>query len=241
MTVKALWLFRRVNAGQAAHQRDNGEQRRNALRNQRCPSDTGDTHVQLADKENIQNDIECRRECEEIQRRAAVAQTIENGGCGIVQKQEQQTGNVNAQIHHGRLKNIFRRADELHQSRTSNLADCGQGQCQRNQRNHSGADCGAHAHDVMGTEQLGNNNRTADTCAGRNGDEQNRDRIRRAGCCQSVYAEKTTGDHAVCQIVQLLEHHAQQQRNDKLDQNFKRRALCHVCNHIFPYLFAKRR
>ena len=233
MGVKPCRLFGDRNTGQTAYQCTNGQQRGNALCNQGCPAYTGNAHIQFADKQYIQNHIKGRGECQKIQWGTAVTQTVKNSGSGIIQEQEQQSGNINPQINHGGLKNIFRCADEPHQGWAKQLTACCQHQCQCHQCDDCRIDCSAHAYLIVCAEQLGNDNRTAYTGTGSHSNKQNCDRICCAGSSQSLNTQVPSGNDTVSQIVHLLEYHTQQQRNHKFQQNFEWRPLGHVSHHVF--------
>lgn len=152
MRVKAGGFALGVDARQAADQRADGQNRRNALCDQRRPADTGDAHVKCRDKQHVEDDVECRGERKTIQRRAAVAQTVENRGRGIVEEEKQQAADVDAQIDHRRFKDVVRRVDDLHEQRARNLTDDRQYNGQRGQRDDGCVDCGAHLDVVVRAE-----------------------------------------------------------------------------------------
>ena len=215
-----------VKGAHAAHEQEEGEHARCALRDKGRPGNACNAPVQYGNEYDVENDVADRGQDEQEQRRPAVAHGVENAGAHVVDEQEQQTEHIHAQIERGVRENIRRGVERTHQTVGADRAEQRQQQRDDGRGDQGGRDRGLHAQVALRAEQLRDEDGGADVDACRNSNEQLRDRITCAdggerkltGLCR---LGKTADDHGVRHLVQLLECNAQQERHGEPEQLFR--------------------
>jgi len=216
-----------VKGAHAAHEQEEGEHARCALRDKGRPGNACNAPVQYGNEYDVENDVADRGQDEQEQRRPAVAHGVENAGAHVVDEQEQQTEHIHAQIERGVRENIRRGVERTHQTVGADRAEQRQQQRDDGRGDQGGRDCGLHAQVALRAEQLRDEDGGADVDACRNSNEQLRDRIARADGGQRQLTGfyglgKTAYDDGVSHLVQLLERNAEQQRNREPEQLLRR-------------------
>ena len=87
---------------------------------------------------------------------------------------------------------------------------------------------------IFGSKQSGNHHRSTQIHAHRKGHVDDRNRV---GCShrpQCRFPRKFSRDHAVRNIVKLLEYHTDHQRQQKTPEDLIRMFLCQICDHLYP-------
>ena len=183
--------------------------------------------MQTGNKYHIQNDIADRGQHKQDQRRSAVAHGIEDTRTHVIDKQEQQTKHIHAQIQRTIRKDILRRGQRVHDAVRTDGSDQRQQQRYRRGGEQCGRDGGLHAQIALCAEQLRDEYAGTDVDTGCDRNEQLRDRVTRADSGQRQLTGfyglgKTAYDDGVSHLVQLLERNAEQQRNREPEQLLRR-------------------
>ncbi len=97
-----------VKGAHAAHEQEEGEHARCALRDKGRPCNACNAPVQHGNEYDVEDDVADRGQDEQEQRRPAVAHGVEDAGAHVVDEQEQQTEHIDAQIERGVRENIRR-------------------------------------------------------------------------------------------------------------------------------------
>ena len=212
--------IKRTHTAQQQHKRQNTGR---TLRNKRRPCNTGNAPVQTGNKYHIQNDIADRGQHKQDQRRSAVAHGIEDTRTHVIDKQEQQTEHIHAQIQRAVRKDILRRGQRVHDAVRTDGSDQRQQQRYRRGGEQCGRDGGLHAQIALCAEQLRDEHTGTDVDTGCDRNKQLRDRVAGADSGQRQLTGfysfgKTAYDDGVSHLVQLLERDAEQQRNREPEQ-----------------------
>ena len=189
---------------------------------------TEHAHAEGADKEDVQPDVEHAGDHQEIQRRAGVAQGSLHGGSVIVNGDQRHGNGRHPHIGDG-IRQDLRGRPHPGQHRGHHQEGNQAGQQGRGQGDISGIDDGgAHLLILLGPEILGGHDAAAAADAVKNGKKQERDGPRRPNGRQSVGPEHPADDHGVGQVIGLLKHVADEQRQRKDGQQDQRPSFRHV-------------
>ena len=189
-----------------------------------------DAPAEDGDAEEVEKDVERRRDCKENERLPAVADRPEERRLHVVEERERQTEENDKQVGDGIFLNICGCLQDADDRGTENCRDY----CQ-----HRGADDGQHDHVVdvpahvlhfRGTEPLRDRDREAVTGAAAEAEHHELDAGRRADGGKRIRAEKPADDDRVDHIIGLLDELPQKDRNHKLKNEAKRASLCHAAD-----------
>lgn len=201
----------RRNGFNAANNKQKRQQTADALTDEGGPGHTLHVHMEFGDKEDVHADIREGGAGQEIKRRFGIAKCGENPGCNIIIEDKGQAVYVDVEVLLGRVKQLFRRMNQLQQLVAEASAEHHQEDAERTAGNQRGVDDGSHIVVALRAEQLRDQNGTADVAAERKGQKNQRDFIAVADGGQGVVVDEFPGDKAVRNVVELLEENAAKQ------------------------------
>ena len=213
----------RIKRTHAAQQQHECQHTGCALRDKGRPRNTGDTPLEPGDEHKVQDNVAHRGQHQQDERRAAVTHGVEDTRTHVVDEQEQQAEYIYAQIQRAVREDVLRRRERIHDAVRADSADERQQQRDCRGGEQRGRDRRFHTQIALRAEQLGYEHARTDIDTGRDRNEQLRDGVARADSGQRQLAclrsgGKTAYDDGVGHLVQLLECHAQQQRDGKPEQ-----------------------
>ena len=159
-------------------------------------------------KQPVQKDIPHRRSDEKIQRRLAVSQAVEDSRSYVIEKQENKTADIDSQIQRAVCKNILGRIHQDHHAFGSQKPDHQKQGGQHQTADHGSRDCGFQIPVPLCAKELAHHNGAADLASDRDCHKDHSDGIAGAYCRQCVLPCEPSGDHTVCDIIDLLKYHA---------------------------------
>ena len=207
---------------------DKAEHHADRLRDGRGGGRRPDAPVEYGDEQQVEHDVDQRRENQVVQRAAAVAQRVHDALAGVVHHDGENAEEVVAEIGDGLRQDVRVGAHPAKEGRRQRNAENGQDNAAENGQQDVRMDGAGDARIISGSKIAGDGDARAHRHAGKEADDQEDQRSGRADGGQRLVAKKTADDQCVRGVVKLLEHLTEQNGNGKRSNEPPRLAAGHV-------------
>ena len=187
-----------------AHQPDRAQQRADELGEDRRKRGAPYAQREHGHEQQIEHDVEQRRDDEEVQRRAAVAHGAHDPAEGVVHHHADRAGKDDADIGDGELHHVLGRAHQAQQPGRERRAGERQQRGGDQVEGHGGVDRQTHLFLVPRAEEAGDDDARADRDADEEADEQKAQVARRADGGERAVADEIAHDQRVRHVIELL-------------------------------------
>ena len=201
------------------------------LRDDRRDRRAGHAHVQHADRQQVEHDIDDGRDGQEPHRRLAVAERTQHAGAHIIEDRRRDADKDDEDIVIGVAHLLLRRAHELQQRPRRRQRQ------RQKQRGHRDAQPYAARHIpaqlpvVARAEGLRQRDGHAGAQPAAEADDQEVDRARRADAAQGHHAQRVADDRRIDQRIHLLQQKSKQHRDRELPDIPQRLAGRQIMRH----------
>ena len=223
----------RLPCGKLPEPPEQGEPRKHtgrSLGNEGGPGHSRHPQGNHCNQKQIQQDIPHRGADEKIQGRSGIPQGGEDAGADVVKEKEGQPSGVDAQIGAGVGEDVSGGVEPLQQEPAEGEARPGEQETESQAGKEGGCDGGFELAEPPPSEELGNDHGAANIAAHRHSHKEHGNGVGGPYSGESPLAHKASGNHAVRNVVNLLEHDAHQHGKGKRRQGFGDVPLCHICN-----------
>ena len=198
------------------------------------------TQTHIADQQHIEHDIHQTGGYQRIERAAGITDGPQDPGFHVVDRSEEDAGNVDLQIPVGIRKDILRTADHTKQLPAEQDTEGSHGAADDQGEQQGGMNGITQLVIIPGPEGTGKQYRSTGRHAGKETDEQVGDRCACIDGGQCCLAHKVADDQRVHTVVEILEEIPDKDRGCELDHLSDNIALREIhgamCAHPFPLL-----
>ena len=229
---------------EAAHHVAVAEPRRKSLRDDRSDAGSGHAPLQHQDAEEVEYDVEHRREEQEPEGRPAVTQSPDDAGQQVVEEGARNANEGNQQVGIGPGEDVVGSPHDPQDIAAQQARNQSNGHRHHRREFQADEDQTPHGHIVSGAELLGYGDAESAAATVAEAQDQEDDRSAGSDRGQGIDSQEAAHDHGIDQRVGLLQQVAQQQRQGEV-QNQRQRTprrefLCRSRHNIRSSITAQR-
>lgn len=209
----------------AAHQAEQAKRHAHQLGNGRRRGGGPYAHVEHADKEQVEHDVDEGRNHQVLQRVATVADGLQNAHADVIEHESQRAGEIGAEIADGIGQNRLRRIHQPQHHRGERDADNRQQRARDEAEGQQRVDGLLYAVVILRAEIARDDDARAHRDAVDQTDHQEDQVTGGADGGQRLAAQKIADDQGIRRVIELLKQVAQKQREREGDQRLRDRAF----------------